>query len=116
MEGGLVNLDDLVVILIVDGTPQLLHEPQLLLFERILFSKALPISVVRPYELHFKFDVIPPESHSIKCLQLKLISHYHGPLLQAQVHHTLEGINVGHPLNLFGIEVPFPFFLMSLHN
>jgi hypothetical protein len=49
-------------------------------------------------------------------LQLKLISHYHGPLLQAQVHHTLEGINVGHPLNLFGIEDPFSSFSMSLHN
>ena len=68
MEGGLVYVYDLVIIFVVDGTPQLLHELKLLLLERILFSKALPISVVRPYELHFKFDVIPPQSHGIKCL------------------------------------------------
>jgi hypothetical protein len=102
MEGGLVYVDNLVVIIVVDGTPQLLHELKLLLLERILFSKALPISVVRPDELHFKFDVVPPQGHGIKCLQLKPVSHDHGPLLQAQVHHALEGINVGHPLNLLG--------------
>ena len=68
MEGGLVNVDNLIVIVVVDGTPQLLHELKLLLLERILFSKALPIGVVRPYELQFKFDVIPPQGHGIKCL------------------------------------------------
>ena len=60
MEGGLVDVDDLVVHLLLDDAPQLLHEIQLLLLQGVLLCEALPVCVVRPDILDFEFDVVSP--------------------------------------------------------
>ena len=40
----------------------------------------------------------------------------HRPLLQAQVHHALQGVDAGHPLYLLGVEDPFLPFSVGLQD
>ena len=55
MESGLVDVHDLCVGVLLDHRAQLLHELQLLALEIPVLGLALPVSVVRPFEL----DPIP---------------------------------------------------------
>jgi len=100
----------------VNGISDLLYELQLFLLQGVLLCEALPVGVVRSNVLHFKFDVIPPQSHRVEGLEIEPISHYQSSLLQAQVHHALQGFNTCHPLYLLGVEDPLPPFSKRLHD
>jgi hypothetical protein len=116
VEGGLVDVEDLVVVLAVDEDSQLLNESHLLRLERFLLSKALPVGVVRSNVLDLILDVVPSQSHGIEGPHLVSISHNHCSLLQAQMHHTLKGVDACHPLYLLLIEDSLSSFSMCLQD
>ena len=88
----------------------------MLLLERFLFSKALPVGVVRSNVLDLILDVVPSQSHGIEGPHLVSISHNHFSLLQAQMHHTLKGVDACQPLYLLLIEDFFFSFSMCFQD
>ena len=116
VEGGLIDKDDLVLGMLFDNRAQLLHERQLLLLQGVLLSEALPISVIRHDVLHLPLEVVPQQGHRVKGLEIIPVSDNHCPLLEAQVHHALQGVNAGDPLHLLGGEDPLPPLAMDFQN
>ena len=61
MEGGLVDIDDLIIGPLLDHRPKLDHEVHLLLLQLLILRVALPELVVGLLVLHPMSDVVLPQ-------------------------------------------------------
>jgi hypothetical protein len=113
MEGGLIDVDDLVVALLSYHGPQATREVQLLLLQISLLSEGLPVLVVRAFEPNSLSVIVPPQSIAMKCLKSKLLSNDRDSLTHTEVSHALEGLWGHQPLHLFRTEAWLaPFALL----
>ena len=62
VEGGLIQIEDLIVGLLNDHGAKLLHELHLISLQLVLLGQALPVLVVWSLELHPILDIVVPKS------------------------------------------------------
>ena len=101
MEGGLVNINNLIVRFVNYYGPQFFSELLLLSLELAILGLRLVVPVVRALEANAMSYVVSPEGAPIEGFQMKLVLHNESPLPQAQVTHALEGVQGNQPVNLF---------------
>ena len=113
MEGGLIDVDDLVVALLSYHGPQATREVQLLLLQISLLSEGLPVLVVCSFEADPLSVVVIPKSIGTELLKSELLSNDRDPLSETEMSHALEGLWGHQPLHLFWAQrLLAPFSLL----
>lgn len=105
MKGGLVEVDDLVVVTLFDEAAQTLDEIELLLLEGQVLCSRLPVCIVGTLILHAVSRIVSPQCCFAEFIQAQLILYSISPQLETQVRHASQGLGVDQPLDLLRREL-----------
>ena len=104
VEGGLADVDHLVISVLLDDRAELLNELHLLRLKVSVLSKGFPVSVIWAFVLDSEPDVVLPKSVGTKGLQVITLPNQRASLLEVHAGYILQGGGVHKPGDLFLIQ------------